>query len=81
MKKSLPVIASLLVSTCSLGLSGCTYDAKEMAQRSGSNASASVPTVDLSGVTKQDDIAALLPASVSGDGTLTIATSADYSPA
>ena len=37
--------------------------------------------MDLSGVTKQDDIASLLPASVSGDGTLTIATSADYSPA
>ena len=81
MKKSLPVIASLLVATCALGLSGCTDAAKEMAQRSGSTASASVPTVDLSGVTKQDDIASLLPASVSGDGTLTIATSADYSPA
>lgn len=47
----------------------------------GAGASSQIPSYDVSGIAKQDDIAAMLPASITEDGKLTIGASTDYAPA
>ncbi|WP_308651858.1 ABC transporter substrate-binding protein [uncultured Actinomyces sp.] len=83
--KRLPALAALAASAC-LALTACTSasDLKtDDAASSGTSAgtSAEIPSFDVSGIAKQDDIAAMLPESISSDGKLTIGVSADYPPA
>lgn len=82
--KRLPALAALTASAC-LALTACTSasDLRTDAASSGSSAatSAEIPSFDVSGIAKQDDIAAMLPESISSDGRLTIGVSADYPPA
>ncbi|WP_172120150.1 ABC transporter substrate-binding protein [Actinomyces faecalis] len=82
--KHLPALAALAASAC-LALTACTSasDLKTDDASSGSTAGSGteVPSYDVSAITKQDDIAAMLPDSISSDGKLTIGVSADYPPA
>lgn len=83
--KHLPALAAVAASAC-LALSACT-SASDLKTDDGASAGASagtsaqIPSFDVSGIKKQDAIAAMLPESISSDGKLTIGLSADYPPA
>lgn len=77
-------------ATLALSLAACTSASDAPAAgggaassdvSAGADASSQIPSYDVSGISKQEDIAALLPASVTEDGKLTIGASVDYAPA
>ncbi|WP_448760070.1 ABC transporter substrate-binding protein [Actinomyces oricola] len=76
--KRIPTLTLGLAAMTALALAGCT-SASDV-QDGAANASA-IPSYDTSSITKQDDIAALLPDSVTADGVLTAGASTDYAPA
>ena len=69
--------AAMIVS---LGACG-TSEKSDSAASSDSESSSNTTGYDVSGVTKDDDIAAMLPESVTKDGKLTIGMDTSYAPA
>lgn len=81
----LRTVAALAGAIC-LSLAACTsasdLEKKDAdAAAAGAGSGTTIPTYDLSSITKQDDIAAMLPESITADGKLTIGASTDYPPA
>ena len=71
------ISAAMIVS-----LSACGTSEKSDSTASGDSESSSNTTgYDVSGVTKDDDIAAMLPESVTKDGKLTVGMDTSYAPA
>ena len=64
----------------SLGACG-TSEKSDSAASSDSESSSNTTGYDVSGVTKDDDIAAMLPESVTKDGKLTVGMDTSYAPA
>ena len=78
--RKLAVFALSAVMIVSLGACGTSEKSDSMA--SGDSESSSNTTgYDVSGVTKDDDIAAMLPESVTKDGKLTVGMDTSYAPA
>ena len=78
--RKLAVFALSAVMIVSLGACGTSEQSDSMA--SGDSESSSNTTgYDVSGVTKDDDIAAMLPESVTKDGKLTVGMDTSYAPA
>ncbi|VEG25825.1 ABC transporter substrate-binding protein [Actinomyces howellii] len=69
-----------LVLASALALTGCT-SASDIEGNAAASGAASIPAYDTSAITTQEEIAALLPESVAGDGKLTVGASTDYPPA
>ena len=70
--------AAMLIAVAACG----TSDSADTASKSAdSKDSSSTQGFDTSGIKKDDEIAALLPDSVAGDGTLTVGTDTSYAPA
>ena len=70
--------AAMLIAVAACG----TSDSADTASKSAdSKDSSSTHGFDTSGIKKDDEIAALLPDSVAGDGTLTVGTDTSYAPA
>ena len=81
MKRTTTAVLAL-AATAALALTGCTNASEsESGSASGSATSAIPDPYDTSGIQKQDDIASVLPESVSSDGVLTVAAATDYAPA
>lgn len=83
--KSLAAAGS--AAALALSLAACTSASDAPAAKSASDGSsaaastAAIPSYDVSAITKQDDIASLLPDSITEDGKLTVGASVDYAPA
>ena len=78
--RKLAVFALSAVMIVSLG--ACSTSEKSDSMASGDSESSSNTTgYDVSGVTKDDDIAAMLPESVTKDGKLTVGMDTSYAPA
>lgn len=69
-----------LAAVCALALAGCT-SASDVEGSTAASGAATIPSYDTSGIEKQEDIAALLPESITHDGLLTVGASTDYAPA
>lgn len=69
--------SAMLVSMAACG----TSDSSSSSSSSGSDSSSTTQGYDTSSVKKDSSIAALLPASVTKDGTLTVGTDTSYAPA
>ena len=69
--------AAMIVSLGACGTSGKS----DSAASSDSESSSNTTGYDVSGVTKDDDIAAMLPESVTKDGKLTVGMDTSYAPA
>ena len=80
-----PFIAAAASCAMLLSVAACgTSDSSDTAasgSASGSSSAGSIQATDLSGVTKDDAIAALVPDSVKSDGKLTVGTDTSYAPA
>ena len=70
--------AAMLIAVAACGTSDSADTASKAAD---SKDSSSTQGFDTSGIKKDDEIAALLPDSVAGDGTLTVGTDTSYAPA
>ncbi|MDO4242569.1 MAG: ABC transporter substrate-binding protein [Actinomyces sp.] len=79
MKRTTSLILGMVIAS-TLTVTGCTT-AADIEGNAAASGAASIPAYDTSGITKQEEIAALLPESVAGDGKLTVAASTDYPPA
>ena len=78
--RKLAVFALSAAMIVSLGACG-TSEKSDSAASSDSESSSNTTGYDVSGVTKDDDIAAMLPESVTKDGKLTVGMDASYAPA
>jgi polar amino acid transport system substrate-binding protein len=82
--RKLPII-SAAAATAALLLAGCTTASEEPSGATGSptdgETAATGEGFDLSGITADDEIAALVPAGVAEDGTLTVGSNLEYAPA
>ncbi len=78
--RKLAVFALSAAMIVSLGACG-TSEKSDSAASSDSESSANTTGYDVSGVTKDDDIAAMLPESVTKDGKLTVGMDTSYAPA
>ena len=78
--RKLAVFALSAAMIVSLGACG-TSEKSDSAASSDSESSSNTTGYDVSGVTKDDDIAAMLPESVTKDGKLTIGMDTSYAPA
>ena len=78
--RKLTVFALSAAMIVSLGACG-TSEKSDSAASSDSESSSNTTGYDVSGVTKDDDIAAMLPESVTKDGKLTIGMDTSYAPA
>ena len=78
--RKLAVFALSAAMIVSLGACG-TSEKSDSAASSDSESSSNTPGYDVSGVTKDDDIAAMLPESVTKDGKLTVGMDTSYAPA
>lgn len=76
--KAWSTLTTLLVAG-SVTLAGCTTAAD--LEKIGQSEATALPSFDTSSISVQEDIAALLPQSITADGKLTVGTSADYAPA
>lgn len=76
----LAVFALSAAMIVSLGACG-TSEKSDSAASSDSESSSNTTGYDVSGVTKDDDIAAMLPESVTKDGKLTVGMDTSYAPA
>lgn len=74
------LLATLALTACG-GTNATPEPGKSESSGGGTTTSDTDRTYDVSGVTKVDDIAALLPQSVKDKGTLIIGASTDYAPA
>lgn len=82
MSRSLKAFAAL-TAVAALSLAGCsssTEDAASEATESAATQAEDIIATDLSSVTKDDEIAALVPEEVAKDGKLTIGTNMYYAP-
>ena len=78
--RKLAVFALSAAMIVSLGACG-TSEKSDSAASSDSELSSNTTGYDVSGVTKDDDIAAMLPESVTKDGKLTVGMDTSYAPA
>ena len=78
--RNLAVFALSAAMIVSLGACG-TSEKSDSAASSDSESSSNTTGYDVSGVTKDDDIAAMLPESVTKDGKLTVGMDTSYAPA
>ena len=78
--RKLAVFALSAAMIVSLGACG-TSERSDSAASSDSESSSNTTGYDVSGVTKDDDIAAMLPESVTKDGKLTVGMDTSYAPA
>ena len=78
--RKLAVFALSAAMIVSLGACG-TSEKSDSAASSDSGSSSNTTGYDVSGVTKDDDIAAMLPESVTKDGKLTVGMDTSYAPA
>ena len=78
--RKLAVFALSAAMIVSLGACG-TSEKSDSAASSHSESSSNTTGYDVSGVTKDDDIAAMLPESVTKDGKLTVGMDTSYAPA
>ena len=78
--RKLAVFAFSAAMIVSLGACG-TSEKSDSAASSDSESSSNTTGYDVSGVTKDDDIAAMLPESVTKDGKLTVGMDTSYAPA
>ena len=78
--RKLAVFALSAAMIVSLGACG-TSEKSDSAASSDSESSSNTTGYDVSGVTKDDDIAATLPESVTKDGKLTVGMDTSYAPA
>ena len=78
--RKLAVFALSAAMIVSLGACG-TSEKSDSAASSDSESSSNTTGYDVSGVTKDDDIAAMLPKSVTKDGKLTVGMDTSYAPA
>ena len=78
--RKLAVFALSAAMIVSLGACG-TSEKSDSAASGGSESSSNTTGYDVSGVTKDDDIAAMLPESVTKDGKLTVGMDTSYAPA
>nr|WP_226586507.1 transporter substrate-binding domain-containing protein [Bifidobacterium pseudocatenulatum] len=78
--RKLAVFALSAAMIVSLGACG-TSEKSDSAASSDSESSSNTTGYDVSGVTKDDDIAAMLPESVTKDGKLTVGMDTSYAPA
>ena len=78
--RKLAVFALSAAMIVSLGACG-TSEKSDSAASSDSESSSNTTDYDVSGVTKDDDIAAMLPESVTKDGKLTVGMDTSYAPA
>ena len=78
--RKLAVFALSSAMIVSLGACG-TSEKSDSAASSDSESSSNTTGYDVSGVTKDDDIAAMLPESVTKDGKLTVGMDTSYAPA
>lgn len=77
--RKLAVFALSAAMIVSLGACG-TSEKSDSAASSDSESSSNTTGYDVSGVTKDDDIAAMLPESVTKDGKLTVGMDTSYAP-
>ena len=73
--------AAMLIAVAACGTSDSADTASKSADSKDSSSTSSTQGFDTSGIKKDDEIAALLPDSVAGDGTLTVGTDTSYAPA
>ena len=78
--RKLAVFALSAAMIVSLGACG-TSEKSDSTASGGSESSSNTTGYDVSGVTKDDDIAAMLPESVTKDGKLTVGMDTSYAPA
>ena len=78
--RKITVFALSAAMIVSLGACG-TSEKSDSAASSDSESSSNTTGYDVSGVTKDDDIAAMLPESVTKDGKLTVGMDTSYAPA
>ena len=78
--RKLAVFALSAAMIVSLGACG-TSEKSDSAASSDSESSSNTTGYDVSGMTKDDDIAAMLPESVTKDGKLTVGMDTSYAPA
>ncbi len=73
--------AAMLIAVAACGTTDGTDTASKSGDSSKDSSSTSIQGFDTSNIQKDDEIAALLPDSVTGDGTLTVGTDTSYAPA
>ncbi len=73
--------AAMLIAVAACGTTDSTDTASKSGDSSKDSSSTSIQGFDTSSIQKDDEIAALLPDSVTGDGTLTVGTDTSYAPA
>ena len=73
--------AAMLIALAACGTTDSTDTAAKSGDSSKDSSSTSIQGFDTSSIQKDDEIAALLPDSVAGDGTLTVGTDTSYAPA
>lgn len=73
--------AAMLIAVAACGTTDGTDTASKSGDSSKDSSSTSIQGYDTSSIQKDDEIAALLPDSVAGDGTLTVGTDTSYAPA
>ena len=73
--------AAMLIAVAACGTTDGTDTASKSGDSSKDSSSTSIQGFDTSSIQKDDEIAALLPDSVAGDGTLTVGTDTSYAPA
>ena len=73
--------AAMLIAVAACGTTDGTDTASKSGDSSKDSSSTSIQGFDTSNIQKDDEIAALLPDSVAGDGTLTVGTDTSYAPA
>ena len=73
--------AAMLIAVAACGTTDSTDTAAKSGDSSKDSSSTSIQGFETSSIQKDDEIAALLPDSVAGDGTLTVGTDTSYAPA
>ena len=73
--------AAMLIAVAACGTTDGTDTVSKSGDSSKDSSSTSIQGFDTSSIQKDDEIAALLPDSVAGDGTLTVGTDTSYAPA
>ena len=73
--------AAMLIAVAACGTTDSTDTASKSGDSSKDSSSTSIQGFDTSSIQKDDEIAALLPDSVAGDGTLTVGADTSYAPA
>lgn len=73
--------AAMLIAVAACGTTDGTDTASKSGDSSKDSSSTSIQGFDTSSIQKDDEIAALLPDSVAGDGTLTVGADTSYAPA